>query len=42
MTQRVNVEDHVGDLWKSRKDDSLSVADKIYGWTKGPSRYKVT
>ena len=42
MTQRVNVEDHVEDLWKSLKDDLLSAADRICGWTKGPPRHQVT
>ena len=30
------------DLWKSLKDDLLSVADKSCRWTKGPLRHQVT
>ena len=42
VTQRVIVEDHVEGLWKSLKDDLLSVADKSCGWTKEPPRHQVT
>ena len=41
VTQRVNVEDHVIDLWKSLKGDLLSAADKICGLTKGLPRHQV-
>ena len=41
VTQRVNVEDHVIDLWKSLKGDLLSAADKISGLTKGLPRHQV-
>ena len=34
VTQRVNVEDLVKDLWKSIKDDLLSAADKSCKCTK--------
>ena len=42
MTPRVNVEDHVEDLWKLLKDNILSATDNSCGWTKGSPRYKVT
>ena len=42
MTQRVNVEDHVENLWKLLKDNLLSATDNSFGWTKGPPRHKVT
>ena len=42
MTQRVNVEDHVEDLWKPLKDNLLSATNNSRGWTKGPPRHKVT
>ena len=42
VTQRVNVEDHAEDLWKSIKDNLLSAADKSCGWTKGSPRHQVT
>ena len=42
VTQRVNVEDHVEDLWKILKDNLLNAADNSCGWTKGLPRHKVT
>ena len=42
VTQRVNVEDRVVDLWKSLKGDLLSAADKMCGLTKGIPRHQVT
>ena len=38
----VQVEHHVEDLWKSLKDDLFSAADKNCGWTKEPSKRKIT
>ena len=42
MTQRVNVEDHMEDLWKLLKDNLLNATDNSCDWTKGPPRHKVT
>ena len=42
MTQRVNVEDHVEDLWKLLKDNLLIASDNSCGWTKGPLRHKAS
>ena len=42
MTQRVNVEDYVEDLWKLLKDNLLIASDNSCGWTKGPLRHKAT
>ena len=42
MTQRLNVEDHLEDLWKLLKDNLLSATDNSCGWTKGPPKHEVT
>ena len=42
VTQRVNVEGNVEDLWKSMKEDLLTATDITCGWTKGPPRHRVT
>ena len=42
MTQRLNVEDHMEDLWKLLKDNLLSATDNSCGWTKGPPKHEVT